>query len=145
MLGEVQRYPSPERLQEVLEKLMADLGAADKELTLVLVDDQEMQTLNRDHRGVDAPTDVLSYPLAEPEDEGFPEVPHLGDVIISLDTAERQAEARGHPLELEVVTLAAHGLTHLLGFDHPTEEAWKTFHHNQARAVALLGFSHPHA
>lgn len=137
-----QPYPSPERLRGALEALLADLGAADKELTLVLVDDAAIQALNRDHRGVDAPTDVLSYPLAEPDDEGFPDVPHLGDIVISLDTAARQAEAQGHPFEVEVVTLAAHGLTHLLGFDHPTEEAWTTFRKNQARAAALLERSH---
>jgi probable rRNA maturation factor len=122
----------------VIETLKAELGGGDKELTLVLVDDLKMQQLNREHRGEDAPTDVLSYPLAEPEDEGFPEVPHLGDVVISLDTAARQAAAQGHTVELEVVTLAAHGLTHLLGCDHQTEEAWTTFHQNQARARALL-------
>lgn len=146
ILGETQRYPSLDALrslQGALETLIAELGAGAKELTLVLVDDAEIHKLNRQHRGVNAPTDVLSYPLFEPEDEGFPEVPHLGDVVISLDTAERQAEARGHPLETEVATLAAHGITHLLGFDHPTEAAWDVFKNNQRRAVTLLERSHP--
>ncbi|ADI13580.1 rRNA maturation RNase YbeY [Truepera radiovictrix] len=131
-------YPFRKRLQAVVTALKAELGAGDKELTIVLVDDPKIRELNRAHRGEDAPTDVLSYPLAEPDDAGFPEVPHLGDIVISLDTAARQAAAQGHTLELEVVTLAAHGLTHLLGFDHPTEEAWTTFRQNQARAAALL-------
>lgn len=132
------RYPSPEALAEALERLMAHLGLQDRELTVVLVDDAEIAALNCAHRGVEGPTDVLSYPLHEPEDVGFPTVPHLGDIIISVDTAARQAEARGHTLEAEVATLAAHGLTHLLGFDHPTEAEWETFRENQRRILALL-------
>lgn len=138
ILGAAPRYPSPEVLKEALDALLAELGVADKELTLVFVDDAEIHALNREHLGVDKATDVLSFPLFDLDDEGVPDVPHLGDVVISLDTAARQAAAAGHPLELEVATLAAHGLTHLLGFDHPTEEAWAVFRANQTRIAALL-------
>jgi len=138
ILGEAHRYPSRSALKRALDTLKAELGASDKQLTLVLTDDAEIHTLNREHLGVDKPTDVLSFPLLEPDDEGFPEVPHLGDIVVSLDTAQRQADAAGHGLELEVATLAAHGLTHLLGYDHPTEEAWAVFRTNQTRIVALL-------
>jgi probable rRNA maturation factor len=138
ILGEARRFPSPDALKRALEELKAELGVPYKQLTVVLTDDAEIHALNREHLGVDSPTDVLSFPLVEFGDEGFPDVPHLGDIVISLDTAQRQADAAGHALELEVATLAAHGLTHLLGFDHPTEETWAVFRANQTRILALL-------
>ena len=138
ILGEARRYPSRNALKAALNALKTELGVGDKQLTVVFVDDAEIRALNQEHLEVDGPTDVLSFPLLELGDEGFPDVPHLGDIVISLDTAQRQADAAGHPLEIEVATLAAHGLTHLLGFDHPTEDAWADFRANQTRIVALL-------
>lgn len=138
ILGEARRYPSRNALKAALNALKTELGVGDKQLTVVLVDDAEIQALNQEHLDVDGSTDVLSFPLLELGDEGFPDVPHLGDVVISLDTAQRQADAAGHALEVEVATLAAHGLTHLLGFDHPTEDAWAEFRANQTRILALL-------
>jgi len=138
ILGETRRYPSRNVLKRALDTLKSELGVADKQLTLVLTDDAEIHALNREHLGVDTPTDVLSFPLFELGDDDVPDVAHLGDVVISLDTAQRQADTAGHPLEHEVATLAAHGLTHLLGHDHPTEDAWADFRANQTRIVALL-------
>ena len=138
ILGAAPRYPSPEALAQALDTLAAELGTRGKELTLVFVNDEEIHALNLEHLGVDKATDVLSFPLFELTDEGVPDVPHLGDVVISLETAQRQADAAGHSLETEVATLAAHGLTHLLGFDHPTEETWAVFRRNQTRMLALL-------
>lgn len=138
ILGEARRYPSRNALKTALTTLIGELGVGNKQLTVVLVDDREIHALNKEHLGLDSPTDVLSFPLFELSDEGFPDVPHLGDVVISLDTAAQQADVAGRSLETEVATLAAHGLTHLLGYDHPTEAAWETFHANQARIVALL-------
>ena len=141
-LNEAPRFPlDTEEVARALCALLVDLGLSRKEVTLVFVDDAKIRDLNRAHREVDAPTDVLSYPTSEPDDvaEGFvmPEIPHLGDVIISVETAQRQAAERGHSLVQEVKTLAAHGVTHLLGYDHPTEEAWKRFRSNQARILTL--------
>ena len=138
ILGEARRYPSRNALKTALNALKTELGVGDKQLTVVLMGDAEIRALNQEHLEVDGPTDVLSFPLLELGDEGFPDVPHLGDVVISLDTAQRQADAAGHSLKVEVATLAAHGLTHLLGFDHPTEESWADFRANQTRIVALL-------
>ncbi len=116
-------------------------------MTVVLVHDDEIHRLNRAHRDVDAPTDVLSYPLFEPDDVGVPDVPHLGDIIISVDTAARQARTQGHDVQTELHLLAAHGLTHLLGYDHPDplddtssdedREEWGPFHDNQTRVLEL--------
>ncbi len=116
---------------------MAEWRAPGREVTVVLCDDETVRSLNREHRGVDAPTDVLSYPTHEPDDVGVPEVPHLGDIFISLETASKQAEARGHAFENEVALLAAHGLLHLLGLDHETEDAWDVFENAQNRMMKL--------
>ncbi|HIK16558.1 MAG TPA: rRNA maturation RNase YbeY [Leptolyngbyaceae cyanobacterium M33_DOE_097] len=95
------------------------------ELTLRLTDDSEIQTLNRDYRQIDRPTDVLAFAALEAEpvpDEIIESEPlYLGDIIISLPTAEKQAIAQGHSTLIELAWLAAHGLLHLLGWDHPDE------------------------
>jgi probable rRNA maturation factor len=86
-------------------------------LSLTLIGDDAMRTLNRDYRGKDAPTDVLSFPL----DGATPSANQerlLGDVVISVDTARRQAKAYDAPLQRELYRLLIHGLLHLRGHDH---------------------------
>src|SRR5690554_2066449 len=137
LLDETGLYPHAERLKRTLAALMDDLGLQDREMTLVLLDDDAIARHNLADRHEEGPTDVLSYPTFEPDDQGFPQVPHLGDVLISLETAARQAEEHGHSLEEEVLVLAAHGLTHLRGFDHQTDEEWQPFLAAQARVLEL--------
>ncbi len=122
-------------LGEYLEKRLQDgLNAVAKlhdlddmtEVDITIVDDEEIHQLNRDYRNVDRPTDVLSFALDE-DDEDEPELLEgqlhlLGDIIISAETATRQAEEFGHGLEREIVYLAVHGLLPLLGYDHMVEE-----------------------
>jgi rRNA maturation RNase YbeY len=85
------------------------------ELSIALVGDAEMQKLNADYRQKNYPTDVLSFPV----DENLPIKPRLlGDVIISVDKARRQAKERGKTLDQEMTTLLIHGVLHLLGYDH---------------------------
>jgi probable rRNA maturation factor len=98
------------------------LLAVDAELSVALVADAEMQALNRHYRGKDQPTDVLAFALREGEDAAVhPEI--LGDVVISLDTAVRQARQRTISVADEVRTLLAHGILHLLGYDHERSPA----------------------
>jgi probable rRNA maturation factor len=137
ILDETNRYERTEQLAAAVADLVTEVGDGGAGITIVLVGDGAMRERNRRDRGIDAPTDVLSYPTTEPDDTGFPAVPHLGDIFVSLDTASRQARERGHPLEVEVLVLAAHGLTHLRGFDHPDEASWSEFHRAQERIVAL--------
>jgi len=137
VVDETNRFPHAARLQRILERLLALKAGADREMTLVLLDDSSISELNERDRGVAGPTDVLSYPTWEPDDDGLPQVPHLGDVLISIDTAGRQAAEQGHTLFEELVTLAAHGLTHLLGYDHQTEEEWQIFRETQGLALQL--------
>ncbi len=92
---------------------VANAGAVDVGLTFV--HDLEMRALNRAWRRVDAPTDVLSFPAGEPT-PGAEDV--LGDLVISVDTARRQARAQGHGLDVEIAVLVAHGICHLAGLDH---------------------------
>ena len=112
------------RLVARLARAMRAAGlGADVELSLSLVDDAEIQALNREWRDEDAPTDVLSFSLVE--GSSFPPTagpPTLGDVVISVDTAARQAAARDVTLEEELIHLAVHGLAHLCGYDHATAD-----------------------
>jgi len=93
------------------------LGLQGVELSIVLCDDAAIHALNKQWRGKDEPTDVLSFPQIE---AGAVPVPGgvLGDVVISLETAARQADRLGHSLEVEVRRLLVHGALHLLGHDH---------------------------
>ncbi len=110
--------PAARRLRARGEAFLAALGRRDAELSVVLVDDRAMRRLNRRWRGVDRSTDVLSFPLSEPAGGG----PLLGDVVISLETAERRARAEGRPLRTELERYLAHGVLHLLGYDHERPE-----------------------
>lgn len=103
------------------ERMLVDLEVEDRELSIVLTDDAEIHALNRDYRGKDRPTDVLAFAMDEGEGSEFAG-PLLGDVVISVETARRQASRRKRELEAELRMLLAHGLLHLLGWDHQTDE-----------------------
>lgn len=90
------------------------------DVTIALVSDARMRTLNRAFRGIDHATDVLSFPAADVPPGAA--VPPLGDVAIARGVAARQARAAGHTLATELRVLALHGLLHLLGFDHETDD-----------------------
>jgi len=106
----------------------------------VLTDDAEIQALNRQFRGIDAPTDVLSFAMQDesPEDQGFVVAPeqdaetraYLGDVIVSYPRAAAQAAEQGHSVLAELRLLVVHGVLHLLGYDHATPQ-------DQARMWAI--------
>lgn len=111
------------QVQSIAERMLRHLGHEEHELSVLLTDDAFIQTLNETHRGKNRPTDVLAF--AQNEGEGTPtpmDQGLLGDVVISLDTAERQAVGRKHSLLDEVSFLLAHGILHLLGYDHQTDE-----------------------
>jgi probable rRNA maturation factor len=99
--------------------MMHALALADEELSITLVGDEEMRVLNRDYRGKDKPTDVLAFAMREGEGARHAG-PLLGDVVVSVDTARLQAGRRKRALLEEVTMLLAHGLLHLLGWDHDT-------------------------
>lgn len=102
-------------------KMMESLGLGGVELSIAFVKDDEIHTLNREYRSKDKPTDVLSFPMKEGR-ATWTDGELLGDVIISVDTARRQAKKRRRPLLDETTMLLAHGLLHLLGYDHETDD-----------------------
>lgn len=103
-----------------LRQLAEELAPGRASATLVLVADERMRVLNRRFRGLDHPTDVLSFPS---RDEDSPdETDYLGDIVISVETARRQALRRGSTLGRELRVLALHGFLHLLGHDHETDD-----------------------
>lgn len=88
----------------------------DKEVELVIIDQESMHALNREHRGVDKTTDVLSFPL-----EPFAHAP-LGSIVINHELAKQKAQELGHTIEEEIALLFIHGLLHLLGYDHEIDQ-----------------------
>jgi len=112
------------------------------EVSIVLANDEYIHQLNRQYRGKDCPTDVLSFALNEGEEveviDGPAEV-LLGDIIISLETTARQAQEYGHSLERELAYLTVHGMLHLLGFDHMTEEDKQEMRQEEEYVLGLLG------
>ena len=106
---------SSRKLKKIAGAVLDIVGEREAELSLALIGDSEMQTLNAKYRGKDETTDVLSFPA----EKNLPlHTRLLGDVIISLDKAARQAKERRRTLEQELATLLAHGIVHLLGYDH---------------------------
>lgn len=134
----------PDFPASLLEKAAAETlkhaAAPDADLTIVLTDDREIRTLNRDFLGIDAPTDVLSFPADEIDPETGRR--YLGDVIISVQRAQQQATEGGHSLEEEVQLLVVHGVLHLLGYDHAEPEEKEQMWKLQAEILDTLGI-HP--
>ncbi|MGJ9381701.1 rRNA maturation RNase YbeY [Salipaludibacillus sp. CF4.18] len=98
--------------------------AEESEISIIFVDEEKIHELNKEYRGIDRPTDVLSFALDEGDDVGETgEVPNLlGDIIISLPQAHAQAEEYGHDFHRELCFLAVHGFLHLVGYIHDSEE-----------------------
>ena len=100
------------------KSILRVLGCENQELSVLLTDDRKIRTLNKQYRGQDRATDVLSFSQNDEEEESKPSYHLMGDVVISAVTAKRQAAEHGLTLEEEIVLLLIHGILHLLGFDH---------------------------
>ena len=148
--------------EEIIRKVV--LGALDyeecpyeAEVSVLLTDNAGIHEINRVNRGIDAPTDVLSFPMAEypapgdfsrlEEDESYdcfhPETGELmlGDIVISLDKVKEQAEAYGHSRLRELAFLTAHSMLHLMGYDHMEEEERLVMEERQRGLMEMLGIS----
>ncbi len=123
---------------ELIEGVLTAEASDHVTLSLLIAGDQLLRRLNREHRAVDEPTDVLSFAeeIGEllPSPEGGPR--YLGDIAVSIEMAATQAQAAGLTLDQELRHLVLHGLLHLLGYDHETEEAGAGMHE---REEAVLG------
>jgi probable rRNA maturation factor len=130
----------PADLLERAARMVLDLsGVGEADLSVVLVDEERIQGLNRKFLDIDAPTDVLSFPADEPDPETGRR--YLGDVVISLPRAIEQAQERGHPAEAEMQLLVVHGVLHLLGHDHSRTEEKDRMWGVQNQALVGLGLS----
>lgn len=111
------------------------------ELSVTFVGLDEIHELNREYRGVDRPTDVLSFPQFEDLTEDIPEVGEicLGDVVICREKAEEQAEEFGHSFERELVYLFTHSVLHLLGYDHMEEDEKKVMRQREEEIMEQIG------
>lgn len=117
----------------------SEIDSANADITIVLTDDRQLHELNLDYLGVDAPTDVLSFPASEMDPETG--TTYLGDIILSIPRAIAQAQAGGHPVEAEAQLLVVHGTLHLLGYDHATDEEKAVMWGEQAKVLEKLGLS----
>lgn len=104
-----------------MTKALRDLGCLEGELSILLTDDAFIAELNDRYMGKDGPTNVLAFPMSENPRAGS-EAGMLGDIVVSLDTARREADACEEPLPQTVFRLLIHGLLHLLGYDHEVSE-----------------------
>jgi probable rRNA maturation factor len=123
-------------------------GPEKSQIGLLVVGEETMREFNLEHRGQDRPTDVLSFPLLEPGEEITqadmdPQTGEvvLGDIVLSLPAAERQADEYGHSLAREAAYLAVHGALHLMGYDHESEREDKLMRKLEESVLEAVGLS----
>lgn len=135
-----------ELIENIIKKgFMEEEIDRESEVSVTIVDNKKIQEINREYRGKDAPTDVISFALTEQgedeleiiDDEDIPLI--LGDIIISVDKVEEQAKEYGHSFERELAFLTIHGFLHLLGYDHMTEEEEKEMFSKQEEILEAYG------
>jgi probable rRNA maturation factor len=143
-------------LSDVLERLLAEIGERGASVSLTFVRDAEMRELNRAHRAKDAPTDVLSFPLYPPDAFDRAGVTRplattadgpermLGDIVVSVDTARRQAAEYDAPLAREVQRLLIHGVLHLAGHDHAEAGERAVMEAEERRLADAIGMPWPY-
>ena len=111
--------------------------SVDCEVSILLTDDAEIQVLNHQYRHIDKPTDVLAFAMREGVGGDLnPQL--LGDLVISVPTAQRQSIAHGHSLDIELAILSVHGTLHLLGYDHQTPEEAEIMFEEQETLLRLI-------
>lgn len=124
----------------IIEQALKTLGIEDDvEVSCVLVDDERIHEINREYRHIDRSTDVISFAMEDNDQfyvEGIPRT--LGDIFISVDHAKKQAEEYGHSLRREMCFLFTHGILHLLGYDHMTDEQEKEMFGLQDQILGAL-------
>ena len=135
-------------IEQAVALALADIDSGGRaiEVGVRLVDDGAIRALNRDWRGRDKPTNVLSFPLGDPGPVTDPDFPWLiGDIVMSYDTVTAEAIRDNKPLEHHVVHLAIHATLHLIGHDHVEEAAADAMETAEIRLLAGLGIADPYA
>ena len=127
-------------LENMIGKIMNHLDSQNTEVSILLTRDKDIRLLNKEFRGIDQSTDVLSFPQNQDEDPFIPGEKFLGDIAISLDTAKIQANEHGLVLKEEIVLLLIHGILHLLGYDHEISEQEDKKMRSKTRELFKLAF-----
>jgi probable rRNA maturation factor len=141
-------WGAEEVLRPLIERVVSAVAASgaldipdEAELSLVLTDDARIRVLNQTHRGIDKPTNVLSFPVYDP---GEPIGPMLGDIVIARETTTREAAEEAKPFEDHVSHLLVHGLLHLLGFDHEDDGEAEVMEQLEIDILATLDIADPY-
>ena len=126
---------------------IVDADTADAELAVMLTDDTGIRTLNRNWRGIDKPTNVLSFPALQPVGARGPDdaPPMLGDIAIAYETMRREADEEAKPFEHHLSHLAVHGFLHLVGYDHENNDDAEAMEALEREVLAQLGIPDPYA
>ena len=126
---------------------LADAGLGEAELAVMLTDDAGIRTLNSNWRGIDKPTNVLSFPALPPTGTGGPDdAPRmLGDIAIAYQTTRREADEEGKPFDHHLSHLAVHGFLHLIGYDHEQDDEADAMEALESKILAQLGIPDPYA
>jgi probable rRNA maturation factor len=133
-------------MQDVEPHPPVDLHASELEISILVTDDAEMQRLNRAYRGVDRPTDILSFSLVADDEGTVQTLPvdatqSLGDIVVSYPYARRQSTELGHSLEMELSWLVIHGVLQLVGYTHDAEDEAEHMEALEHAALQRLGFT----
>ena len=149
--NEQERYPISYRLKRLVRRAVTETLAYEGfrnscQVSVTFVDNEGIRELNRDYRGIDRETDVLSFPLTDFEggNEPLADEPllSLGDIVLSLEKTEAQAQEFGHSFEREAAFLCVHSMLHLLGYDHVnSEEEDAEMRRRQREILARMGLS----
>lgn len=150
MLAESPLWGEVESWREAVEMVVAMAAASadaeiadDAELSLVLTDDAAIRTLNRDHRGLDKPTNVLSFPQDDPEADAYG--PMLGDIVVAHETVAREAAEEGISFRDHFLHMIVHGFLHLVGYDHMNDDEAEEMEGLETAILARLGIANPYA
>lgn len=139
--------PDPRTLRRWAGSALAAAGSAGAALTIRVVDADEARCLNRDFRGRDYATNVLSFPFSELPPEAMAEMggPYIGDIAICADVVAREADEQDKPVELHWAHMVVHGVLHLTGFDHDHDVTAQIMEGREREILAGLGFPDPYA
>ncbi len=142
--GEAEDWRSDVETAVAMAAAAADAEIADDaELSLLLTEDAAIRVLNRDHRGLDKPTNVLSFPQDDPEAEAYG--PLLGDVVVAYETVAREAAEEGISFRDHFLHMIVHGFLHLVGYDHMNDDEAEEMEGLETAILARLRIANPYA
>ena len=137
-----EEFPYEDIIEKVVNKALEKEKIKKASCSIIIVDNDYIHKLNKEYRGINRPTDVISFALEDDKTMVIPdEIRLLGDIYISIDKAKEEAKEYGHSLERELCFLAVHGIYHLLGYDHEKEEAAEIMFKKQEEVLEEYGIT----